>query len=607
MRWARLVLAGAATVSGGLAALSAQTRMQQPVPTPAPASGGEFPTARREFAARLAQSPSLEGPAAWRVIDEGVAWKALAANSDRQAARWTYARSLVGRGRGAEALGVLDVMQQDDPDLRMVDSFRLARGAALTLEERTRDALAEFDSQDDGMPLATSEACAWRMRLLAQAGRGQDALAHVACAWPALQARSAADRKPFLIAAARAGVEGGTPVTTLRWLASIPDRDPAANLYRGRALFALGRIDEARLRIARVLESGTAAQRADARLVAIEAGTADGKLPARDALAQLDQLRYGWRGDQVEERSLQLAYRLADRSGDTAHALTAGATLLRYFDPQHQPPGFSAGVQAKLAALVAPGTHMPLDRAAGMFWDYRDLLPSGPSGDAMVSNLSDMLQRAGLYQRAASLLEYQLFSRTQDLSQGPLSARAASLFILAGRPDHALTILSRTDNAGFSDEMLSDRHRVEAVALYHTGRMQKALSLLDEVPDGGVLQAELLWKRRSWQALAVAQTPLLPIPAMGGAPGRFSDVDQAIVLRQAIALAMLGRGADLSLLHIRYAAAFASLRSASLFKMLTGPVETLDPALISRAMAEMPAASPAGSMADLIDAPVGSV
>ncbi|QJU57449.1 hypothetical protein HL653_06270 [Sphingomonas sp. AP4-R1] len=594
-----LVLTGTATLASGLAALSAQAGLP-------PSPGPSLPAARREFAARLAQRPPLVGPDAWTVIGEASAWTALSADRDRQAKRWDYARSLIGRGRGSEAIGVLDVMQQDDPDLRMVEAFRLARGAALTLIRRYPDAVAEFDGRDDGAPLATPEACAWRMRLFSESGDAADALAHAGCAWPAVRARAAADRKPFLIAAARSAVESGQPAYALRWLEGLPDRDPAANLYRGRALVALGHPDRARLRIARVLESGTGPERAEARLAMIEGGVADGTLGPRAALLRLEQFHYDWRGDPVEERALRLTYRLADRSQDAAGALTAGATLLRYFGPQHQPPGFATGVQAKLATLVAPGTRVPLDRAAGLFWDYRDLLPSGVAGDEMVSGLSERLQRAGLYQRAAALLEYQLFSRAQDLAQGPLSARTASLFILAGRPDHALTVLNRTNNIAFTDDMLGDRRRVEAVALYHTGRVQKALSLLNDVPASGALRAELLWKQRNWQALAATLGPLLPEPVTR-ATAPISDVDQAIVLRQAIALAMLGRGADLQALHGRYAATFAALPSASLFNMLTGPVEALDPALISRAMAAMPAASPAGSMADLIDAPMGRV
>lgn len=602
MKFLVLALAGAATASTGVTLLQRQAHGAQVNAGPASSAGNAHAVgylgARPGFAARLAQRPPITGPAAWAILDEQAAWRALAADAHRQEARWAYARSLIGRDRGAEALGVLDVMQQDDPDLRMVDAFRLARGAALTLMRRHDDALAQFGESADGAPLPGAEACAWRMRLLAETDRAANALARVSCAWPALKARDPAARKPFLIAAARSAVDGGRPGNALQWLASLPDRDPAANLYRGRAYAALGRTDQARLRLARTLESGSAAERADARLATIEAGVADHSIPARAALNQLSQLRYGWRGDHVEERSLRLAYRLASGSGDMAAALTAGATLLRYFDPQRQPPGFPAEVQAKLATLLAPGNRLPLDRTAGLFWDYRDLLPSGPGGDAMVAGFGDQLQRAGLYQRAATLFEYQLLARTRDLAQGPLSARVASLFILAGRPDHALTLLRRTDNADYTDDMLAERRRVQAVALYQTGRVEEALALLDDVPDGAALQAEILWKQRNWRALASAMSPLLPAPA------NMNDVEQTIVLRQAIALAMLGRTADLSVLHDRYAAAFAPLRSAGVFIMLTGPVEAVDPALISRAMATMPTASPAGSIADLIDAPV---
>jgi predicted negative regulator of RcsB-dependent stress response len=608
MKMLLLALAGTTTLSTGAALLApadgtpAGTAQEQPAPA-APPPPTAFHPLRPGFAARLAQRPPITGPDTWAVISEQAAWRALATGFDRQAMRWDYARSLIGRNRGAEAMGVLDVMQQDDPDLRMVDSFRLAKGAALTLMHRYDDARAELGERGDGAPLFTAEACAWQMRALAEAGHATDALARAACAWPALQARTARARKPFLIAAARATVEAARPGETLRLLTALPDRDPTANLYRGRAYAALGRTDQARLRFARTLESGSAAERADARLAEIEAGVADGTIALRSARNQLAQLRYGWRGDQIEERSLLLSYRLAARSGDDASALNAGATLLRYFDPQRQPPGFQGDVQAKLATLLAPGNRLPLDRAAGLFWDYRDLLPGGPAGDALVTGFSARLQRAGLYQRAALLLEYQLFARTRDLAQGPLSARVASLFVLAGRPDHALTVLRRTDNAGFTPNMLAERRRVEAVALSQTGQMQKALALLEEVPDGTALRAELLWKQRNWDALATTMTSLLPGTRGRAAPTGISDVEQAIILRQAIALAMLGRGDQLALLHDRYAAAFAPLPSAGVFNMLTGPIERVDPALIGRAMAAIPSVSPAGTLADLIDAP----
>ncbi|MFD2577957.1 hypothetical protein ACFSTD_03600 [Novosphingobium colocasiae] len=124
------------------------------------------------FAADLAQRPAIVGGAGWAPLADALAWDRLitADTSQRQAARWDYARSLIGAERGPEAIGVLEAMRQDDPDLGMVDAWRLAHGAALTLLGRSDAALAELD-----MPgLATNpEACLWRMRALA-GGRDGD-------------------------------------------------------------------------------------------------------------------------------------------------------------------------------------------------------------------------------------------------------------------------------------------------------------------------------------------------------------------------------------------------------------------------------------------------
>ena len=87
------------------------------------------------FAARLAQGQSITGPGAWHKLSDAEAWKRLSQvpRGELQQARWDFARALIASERGAEAVGVLDVMVQDDPDLDMVDNFRLARGAALVV------------------------------------------------------------------------------------------------------------------------------------------------------------------------------------------------------------------------------------------------------------------------------------------------------------------------------------------------------------------------------------------------------------------------------------------------------------------------------------------
>lgn len=545
------------------------------------------------FAADLAQQPVIDGPRGWVVVPQDRSWRLLvtARRSGRQQARWDFARSLIGQERGAEALGVLDVMLQDDPDLGMVDAFQLARGAALVELGRFEEASPALSA---GNLAGNAEACAWRMRALSLGGFAEQAVAQMSCAGSALRTPRA---KAFALAAARAGVEGGQPAAALRWLKWVRDGDPAANLYRGRAELALGHPDQARLRFARVEQSGNAALRMDARLSEIEAEVANRTLSSDAALKRLAALRFSWRGDAIEERALQLSYRLSAERGDLRGALAAGATLFRYFDVAQQQADLLPGLQQKLTAALDPARKLPLEQAAGLYWDYRDLSPSGAEGDLLVSRLTDRLQAAGVYGRAADLLEYQLFHRAGDLARGPLSARVAGLHILAGRPDRALDVLRRSADPSFPDAMIFARKRVESVALAQIGRIAEAFAVLQDVPDAAAIRAEILWKRRDWKGLAGETAAALP-------SGRtLSTVDQAVILRHAISLAMLGREGELAALHSRYGAGFRRLSTGAVFDMLTGTPGAVDPDALARAMMAIPDASPAEDVAALLDRP----
>jgi hypothetical protein len=153
----------------------------------------------------------------------------------------------------------------------------------------------------------------------------------------------------------------------------------------------------------------------------------------------------------------------------------------------------------------------------------------------------------GLYGRAAELLQYQLTQRAQDVAQGPLSVKVATLHILAGRPDRALAALQETEQPDYTDQMRWDRKRVEAVALHQLGRTDAAMAALDGCPmrcgaRRDPLAVEGLGQLRHRERSDAARRQGAGEPA------------QAAVLRQAVALAMLGREDKLQALRARYAA-----------------------------------------------------
>lgn len=545
------------------------------------------------FAATLANAPPIVNAAGWPVISDAEAWKLIARSTERsrQAARWRYARSLIGKGHAPEAYGVLTAMAEDDPDLALVPAFRLALGVALVGLGRFPEAVATLTVER----LASNpEACAWRMRALAGAAMAGDALQQLACARSAIAARKGASRAAFMLVAAQAALEAKDPARALTLVQTMPEADPAANLIRGRALFQLGKVQDAKLRLNQAKGNGSPEQRVDARIALLEGLAARDQLKPRKAYDALDRLSYVWRGGSIERRGLALRLKLAIAMGDDQAILKSGAALFRYHPTAQDSSALLATLQDRLRAILARDSKLALPDAAGLFWEYRDLSPAGAGGDFLVSQLADRLQGARLYDRAAELLNYQLTARAKDVAQGPLSVRVAELYILDGRPEKALRALRNTDANLYPEEIVRDRLRIQAVTLHQLGRTDEALAVLDGVPDGAAIRDEIEWSRRNWRAVADSGRQL---PAQ---PGQLSEVEQTVVLRRAVALAMLGREAALGQLRARYAPAFAALPTAAAFDLLTGPIDQLDAETIARALAAMPAASPAGDIADLL-------
>lgn len=554
---------------------------------------GAADSRRPGFAAALAQSPAIRSETAWRSIPEARAWDALlqADDASLQRARWRYASSLIGQSRGAEAFGVLEVMLQDDPDLGLVDNFRLARGASLVLLARHDEAI---ETLVGGTLNRNPEACAWRLRALVGAGRARWGADEIGCAKPAMgRTRDGAFRR----AAGEAALARGKPGEALRLLAPLSNRDAGASLLRARAETEQGHFKAARLNLSLAERSGNEGQRIDAQLVRIEAQVAARTLSAKAALAKVEALRYAWRGDATEERALRLSYRLSRQSGNLPAALESGATLFRYYDVTRSSPGFLAELRTVFKAALDPKRKLSLEEVAGLYWNYRDLAPAGVEGDQMARRLADALQQAGLYERAADLLKYQLFMRAGDLARGPLSARVASLYVLAGKPARGLDVLRRSQDQGLPGDMVASRKQVEAVALSQLGRVQEALAVLEGVPQSASLRAAIQWKERDWKGYAATNSAQLAhIPAT-----RLDELGQAIVLRQAIALAMIGEEDELASLRRRYGNAFASLATAPVFDLLTATPVQVDAAGLSKAMAALPARNPAGDIGELLE------
>ncbi len=562
----------------------------------ATAAPGPTPRAQlRPLAAALAAEPLPIGRTGWPKLDLDLTLAALSAArpAERQRLRWNHALAALAKQRGDVALGVLEVMAQDEPDLRLTPLFRLAKGRASVEAGRMSDALALLD---DFALAGQAEACAWRLRALGGLGAAGAALVQMPCAKPALVARNAAERAPFLHAAARMASLAGRHDAALHWL-HFAAPGPETQVVRGEALLGLGRFGEAATLLAPLVASTPpGAVRARAQAASLAAEVAHGRLAAAAALARAEQLRTGWRGDRTERALLLLSWDLSLEARRPRSGLAAAAALLRYHPSEPRLSTILPVIAGSFSRWLALDSGVPLPLAAGLMWDHRDLLPGGVGGDALVRQLAARLKHEGLHARAAALLEHQLAVRARDVAQGPLSIEIAELHLLGGKPQLALDVLRRTGDTVYPPDMADARLRLEAIARFQLGQEEGALALLEESGAATDLRAELLWRRRDWRRLAGA-----PVAA-----GDADAVTQVRLLRRAIALAMIGDEAGLIAFGRRHSRQFAGQPSAPAFAALTAP-DRADAADLATALAALPAAMPGGAYADLLDLPAAKV
>jgi|GEM_PF-596754 len=545
------------------------------------------------FAPKLAERLIPRGPEFWTHTSPDAALARLARSKadDRQSARWDYAMAQLGTGHAPAALGALDVMLGDDADMALVPAFRLARGAALAQMRRDHEAIAMLTE-----PLLAShpEACMWRMLALAHSQHHDAALAEVRCAVKAVNRRKVTEAAPFIRAASEAAIHKAHYRRALGWLQQLPDGDSAANLLRGKALIGLGSLPAGKLRLDRVRNSDNFVDIIAAEMTLVDALVTQRQMKDAEALKRTERILFLWRGGGVEERAMELAYELALRQQDGRAILRYGGMLIRYGNMGQKGAAILKTTQKQLFAVLSPESDLSLGDAAGLFWDNRDLAPTGPEGDRLLSLLANRLAQAGLYERAADLLRYQMRARAKDIEKGPVSEKVARYYLLSGYPGRALLALRETDQPAYPRAILDARHRVEAIALYQIGKTDRAISILEAMPDMIALRGEMLWRRRDWQGL-IAKLGTLP------SNRTLSAVEQAIILRYAVALAMTGREDGLAELRTKYGAAFNRLSSAAAFELLTGPVEKMTSASIAQAMAAIPSASVAGVYDDMLD------
>jgi len=489
----------------------------------------------------------------------------------RNPARLALARFLFANGQAADALGILQVMEEDEADVARDPAYLALRGASRylmgDLNAAGPDLFANSLDQE-------REAALWRAAVLAGQSDWIASNRYFVPAENVLRAYPRDLQLAFGLLAAEAALSSGDGVTAKAQLDALGYLDPSRpwrdqiDYLRGEMLLKSGEPDAALAAWDRAINGQHPPSRARARLARVETQLGDKSMTLADGIAELERLRYGWRGDEIELTVLRRLGELYIEAGDYKNGLATLRDALTQFPKAPEGAAIAQRMRESFADLFIGGAadKMPPLTALGIYEDFRDLTPLGDAGNLLIAKLADRLVQIELLDRAQLLLKDQIDKRLKGPAQAEAVNQLALVYLLDRKPEEALAALNAPLPPGAPAALATERRQLKARTLGELTRYREALALLDgdATADAARLRAEIGWRTQNWPLASAAFAQLVPAPA-----ATMSDSERQTVLRLAIARSLSRDTTGLEALRAGYGADMGKSAFKESFDLIT--------------------------------------
>jgi tetratricopeptide (TPR) repeat protein len=478
-------------------------------------------------------------------------------------------------GLGPETLGVLRILNDENPSIMKSTNVIALRGAAAVLAHHYDDGL-----QDLSNPALQNhpEINLWRGYAAAATEQWQKANryfppnARLLIEYPDSIARD------FTLYMAESALRLGRIDTARKLLDSVPlqgaDQDiryiSALSYLRGEALRQEGRMEEA-IRLWRpVANSIDRLYHAKASLALTNLELQEKKITLQEAIDHIDSLRFAWRGDGFEIQILNDLGRLRVQNGQHFQGLTDLREAMRLSQElQIDTEPVLSDMRAAFRDIFIGnmgGKINPVE-AVSIFNEFKDLLPEGRDNSLAQLNFADFLIQIDLLEKAEEILEGQIDGGFPLPEQMPgIGAKLAAIYLIDNRAEKALSAIARTERPGLANDQDTPRLLLKARALSQLGKTDDAIALLANNTDISAqrLTADVLWRARRWAEAAASIEIMLP-----PAKPPLEDAGGQMVVNAAVAYKLAGNKAALENLRSRYQAAMSTTALATTFAIVT--------------------------------------
>lgn len=492
-------------------------------------------------------------------------------------AQLSLARFYLANGFGAETLGLLNIVQQNDPALAGDAQLLTMRAAANYMMGRYRDAHNDLIS-----PIfdADRHAALWRGLIEAKMEDWKDAQPHLDQAMSILSRYPVEWQATAILADAQSALGLGRLDLADAALQHLPKNLDArqaleADLDQARLMAAESRYADAVDHFTAVEKSGDEMVAAQAIFYHTVAALNAGAITAPQAIEELERLRFRWRGDALELKTLRKLASLYFSRGQWRDGLRTLRVATQNFSQDDASRVAQDDMRNAFVNLFLKGgaEKMKPVEALALFYDNLDLTPIGPDGDEMIRRMADRLVAVDLLAPAENLLAYQVDKRLDGIAKAQVSTRLAAIYLMDHKADKAVATIRDSQITGLPDDELHQRLILEARAFAALKQWDNALDLIavDQSDDTKRLRADIYWESGNWAIAGQKAEDMLDSRWSDSTPLTASERGE--VMRAAVAYSLANDQVSLARLRTHFMPKMRGTADANMFAVLSADID----------------------------------
>ncbi len=497
--------------------------------------------------------------------------------SESNPARLQLARFLLAHELAPEALGEIRLMQASDPTSENDPSLQAMKGVAQFMMGRygeSRVSLSPSPLSDD------PHAALWRAMSEAKLGDFANARHDFLTSQNVMRFYPQSFQTRARLARAETGLAQGDLASASDALDQLPPEltpreSVEAHLMKAQLLAAQGHVNEAVARLRGLEQTDYAPVAAKATYARVEAQLGVKKIKPADAIETLEKLRFRWRGDALELKTLRKlgALYFADSRWHE------GLDILRVAALNFPDAELARDAQDDMRRafnelyLGSKSNVLQPVQALALFYDFIELTPIGRDGDEMIRRLTDRLVTVDLLGPSEQLLDHQVNKRLDGVARAIVATKLAMIYLLDHKPKEALKTINDTRQTRLPDDINLQRRLLEARALAGLKQYDAAVDLIadDDASEAKKLRADIYWESGNW-AVAGAKTEDI-LGQRWNVSGPLSAEERAQIMRAAVAYSLGSDEQALERLRERYASKMNASPDAKAFAVVTEKID----------------------------------